>query len=413
MREFKFDIDKWTGGNTIGSGMGDIIGSTVDIPLFSIKSYNKYGKFMFTKNNEIPLVVDWGDGETETFTTKGDYTHSYKGNDSNYLNITFSSSANLAKETKGIEDVSFISLHDNIADFTILENALDTIYNYIDFNKNDYMIKDLIIDKCTNKTTIGKYALSFITIESDIVLPYHIKYIDEECFSNSIFLGKFTIPHELIQIGENPFYKLYVLDDLILPQTKTIKAGMYESLGVNQHLVIPDTVEVIEDGAFESLGFDVRIQFSKNLKYIGKRAFRYGDLDASVLIFNEGLVEIDDEAFCKMWIRGDLRFPPSVKRIGQQAFRKCKSLDNVVFNEGLVEIDNEAFIECPNIGNIILPESVKRVGEKVFTESENPINKRVIYICEDTDFDINNMIDYKNGSTQIIVYKRGQKPKIN
>ena len=39
MRKFKFDIDDWTGGNTIGKSMGDVVGSTLKKPHTTIIDY--------------------------------------------------------------------------------------------------------------------------------------------------------------------------------------------------------------------------------------------------------------------------------------------------------------------------------------------------------------------------------------
>ncbi len=104
-----------------------------------------------------------------------------------------------------------------------------------------------------------------------------------------------------------------------------IKAGvLVKYRGGSKNVTIPDTVEVIGEGAFEE---------NKNVE----------------------LVVI----------------PNSVKRIEPYAFWWCDNLDTVVLGKGLTEVGDYAFAGCTGLVQMTIPENVLSIGINAFSDCVN------------------------------------------
>lgn len=108
--------------------------------------------------------------------------------------------------------------------------------------------------------------------------------------------------------------------------------------GTETNVSIPDTVEVIGEGAFED---NTRVE----------------------------LVVI----------------PNSVKRIEAYAFWGCDNLDTVVLGKGLTEVENYAFAGCGGLEQMTIPSNIHSIGASAFADC---VNLRDISIApETTDID--------------------------
>ena len=83
------------------------------------------------------------------------------------------------------------------------------------------------------------------------------------------------------------------------------------------------------------------------------------------LQFFTSLTEIPAEAFKGCNSLASVMLPPSVKSIGESAFRTCYKLTSFDF-EGIESIDANAFYACNRLASIDLPKSVVSVGPNAF-----------------------------------------------
>lgn len=115
---------------------------------------------------------------------------------------------------------------------------------------------------------------------------------------------------------------------------------------------------------------------------------KLGDIEH--LIIPDGTVEIADEAFSLYYIRErnyefiadersggwwdmkpdpgiiSVTFPDSVKKIGDYAFKKMVSIEEIHFGRGLEIIGEGAFMHC-SIRKLELPDTVTEIGEGAFS----------------------------------------------
>lgn len=107
-----------------------------------------------------------------------------------------------------------------------------------------------------------------------------------------------------------------------------------DSSRMNGSLVLPDTIEKIDDSAFENCSSLTGVTISGKTWVIGNNAF----LNCT------GLTGIT--------------VPSSVIQIGWSAFEGCSSLQNVTLSEGLKKISQNAFKDCQSLQGITIPASV-------------------------------------------------------
>ena len=131
---------------------------------------------------------------------------------------------------------------------------------------------------------------------------------------------------------------------------------------------------------------DVHVVIPSHIKKIGYRAFK--DAQIRGLTLNEGLVEIEDEAFAYNYIPS-LIIPASLKKIGSKAFSNCNITDlSFNVNEasitehntlrclrtagGIVNIGEKAFINNKINHNITFPHTLRELNRKAFYNNYIP-----------------------------------------
>ncbi len=128
-------------------------------------------------------------------------------------------------------------------------------------------------------------------------------------------------------------------------------------------VVLPETIEFIDCGAFSGCKYLEHINFPKNLKYIGGNAFGYDESLKEISIDCPELT-IPWLAFTNCLNLTDINV--NVKVIDERAFEKCTSLENITFGENIEKISSKAFNGCSALENIHLPSSLKYIGTGAF-----------------------------------------------
>ena len=104
-------------------------------------------------------------------------------------------------------------------------------------------------------------------------------------------------------------------------------------IGADEHVIVPDEVLAIGEGAFSGNDTVKRITLPKGLKRIQAHAF--------------------DNCFALEQID----MPESLEYLGEAAFCGCRSLKSIVIPEGITSIRRRTFKRCVTIKTITLPAS--------------------------------------------------------
>lgn len=188
-----------------------------------------------------------------------------------------------------------------------------------------------------------------------------------------------------------------------------------------QEIILPDTIQVIEDYAMNEIRNVSKIHLPQSLEDIGVHALPNGYLctaewypatgkyefnngfiiDTSTqtaihcfsssphaVAIPDGIVELCDGLFAG-WPLEKVLFPESLRIIGSGAFYECDQLTNLTFPGNLLVIESYAFGLCSRISKLAFPSTLLYIGEKAFHQqslsdygslSELILNDGLIYI---------------------------------
>ena len=188
-------------------------------------------------------------------------------------------------------------------------------------------------------TTIGDQSFRDNNELISVELPNTITCIESNAFRHCIKLESVTIPNSVKKIGLGPFSECrsltvinveegntdYVSVDGVLYNSSMTKIIHYPANKADTTFSIPNTVEIIEYGAFSNCKNLVSVSIPNSVKSIEWWSF----------------------VGC-----GSLRFveiPSSVIRIGQGAFSYCRKMEAIFIPKSVTKIGDRAFLTCPNV----------------------------------------------------------------
>ena len=182
-----------------------------------------------------------------------------------------------------------------------------------------------------------------------------VKRIPTQCFDGLENLMKVTISSTVEEIGdaspsndnwELNFYggfsnctKLKTVEFAENSKLKSIGKGAFQGCDALKEIIIPSSVEIIADYAFE------------------------GD-------YNEGSA-LEKVTFAE---------GSKLKEIGDCAFGYCTLLTSIELPEGLTTIGDNSFEDCKALSKIVIPSSVTSIGSDAFSVYEGV--KRSVYITD-------------------------------
>ena len=130
-------------------------------------------------------------------------------------------------------------------------------------------------------------------------------------------------------------------------------------------LVIEHGVTEIEDGLYRNRKDITSVVIPDSVVSIGDEAFSDCGSLVSVTI-PESVVSIGDEAFARCYKLTEVLIPDSVRQIGQGAFEYCGSLVSIYLPNSVESIGEEAFWNCSRLKSVHLPEGLTEIGDLMF-----------------------------------------------
>ncbi len=109
----------------------------------------------------------------------------------------------------------------------------------------------------------------------------------------------------------------------------------------------------------------------KDFSNATKSPFTEDYMNVSYLSMLSGVTYVGNNTFKNCSMLRDIVIPSTVHTIGRQAFANCESITKVVIPYGVVNIMNYAFAGCKNLREVYIPDSVAMIGESAFYGCEN------------------------------------------
>ena len=146
---------------------------------------------------------------------------------------------------------------------------------------------------------------------------------------------------------------------------------------LQDELIIPDKVvhkghdyivNSIDSYVFSSLSRIKKYVIPKTIQIIENQAFNRSGLEKIVFLHDEGKeISIGNQCFYECRKLEEISLPEGVISIKEQTFSGCIGLKRVNLPNTLVKIEHNSFSGCTNLEKIVIPGSVKLIGDKAFS----------------------------------------------
>lgn len=169
--------------------------------------------------------------------------------------------------------------------------------------------------------------------------------------------------------------------DVFIPNTMmNIEPYAFGDGSVNRYLISPDhpkymvsgdmlyekeTMRLVDwTGPVDNSELSITLIIPEGTRIIGECALAHAYV--SEVVLPQSLECIEDEAFCQARNLKKINIPDNVTRIGEAAFYECLCLEEVTLPQGLEELGNNAFHSCRELQRISIPGSLNKIGAGTF-----------------------------------------------
>lgn len=200
-------------------------------------------------------------------------------------------------------------------------------------NRPVYVVNSNVFNMCTVPTIVFQEGI------------YDIK----SNFSTSV--KSVTLPSTLKWIGSYQFKNCYALESIVIPEgIDTIMMGAFESCSSLKEVTIPSTVKTLGTGAFAYCTKLEKVNLSTGLLDIDEKVFVQCTA-LKYITLPESLTEIGSNAFQGTGLIS-VEIPASVQSVGARAFLACESITEIKFHNSDIQIKPlkvEAYGEDTNL----------------------------------------------------------------
>ncbi|MCM1260843.1 MAG: leucine-rich repeat domain-containing protein, partial [Prevotella sp.] len=172
-------------------------------------------------------------------------------------------------------------------------------------------------------------------------------------------------------------------------EVKGIGSESFKNCRNLQGIIIPNSVEYIDSGAFENCIYLQSVTLSSNINSIGNAVFKGCASLVNITIPNT-VTNIDSNAFENCTSLSNITLSNNLYAIGTSAFKGCINLSSIMLPTSLQYIDDEAFRNCNSLSYVrVLKETspITNLGQNVFTGCDSNLEITV---------PLNRLIEYKN-----------------
>ena len=195
-----------------------------------------------------------------------------------------------------------------------------------------------VVDDTLYDADITRLIVCFST-KTVFTIPEGVTSIDNGAFSGCSALQQITIPDSVTRIGSEAFSYCRSLQHIDISEDVTyIGYNAFSGCKSLQQITIPEGVTSIGDGVFNGC---------HNLSEIDNHSPHFKVMDDT--LYDAGMTRLI-ECFST---KTDFTIPSSVTRIGDDAFSRCSSLQQIIIPDSVTSIGNGAFCGCVALQRII------------------------------------------------------------
>ena len=205
--------------------------------------------------------------------------------------------------------------------------------------------------------------------DTHIVIPETVYKIEDEVFMNNTNIVSVTFPAKLESIGENAFLGCTKLSDLDFSKSKhslVFDYNVFKGCTALKEVELPAVyIDSLSDGdLFEDCVNIEKVSYAEGSTRVGKGIFA-GLKGLKTVVIPDSVETIEDHAFKECTNLSEITLPSQLKTIGEGAFEFCTGLTELPIPDGVTLIDDYAFYKCTNL-KTQMPASLKKIGKHAF-----------------------------------------------
>jgi hypothetical protein len=228
-------------------------------------------------------------------------------------------------------------------------------------------------------TSIGSHAFYDCSRLASVTIPNSVTSIGSYAFYNCSSLISVNIPNSVTSIGDGAFYNCFSLVAIDVDANNAAYASengvlfnkekttliKYPTGKADADYTIPENVISIGERAFFSCNNLAAVTIPNSVTSIGESAF-YRCSSLALVTIPNSVTSIGGGAFLACSNLAAVTIPNSVTSIDNSAFLGCSSLTSVTIPNSVTSIDHAAFEVCSSLISVTIPNSVTSIGIYAF-----------------------------------------------
>ena len=224
-------------------------------------------------------------------------------------------------------------------------------------------------------TSIGIEAFENCSSIPKVTIPVGVTEINDRAFSNCSSLANVTISGAITRIGISAFYN-NAFESIILPETvEVLDDSAFRQCANLKEITLPDALNTIGDAVFLKCSALYRVSLPDSVTSVGKSVFFYNNDITVEIRKNSGAVA---NSLLKQQGVHHVIIDADITAIGNNVFDSCYELSTVTYGNEAVNpgeyklspaiktIGSEAFKDNAMLRNLIVPDTLEKIGEKAF-----------------------------------------------
>lgn len=208
---------------------------------------------------------------------------------------------------------------------------------------------------------------------TELMLPYGTTAISDFALSKKHGITKISFPKTVRITGEDSVSCCENLVEINLNDgLETIGMYSFADLPLISDIVIPESVNRIEDGAFYNSNIN-SMTIPDGVVYLGNEVFACSAL--KTVEIGSGVEELSVSLFENSDIE-EIYIPDNITKINMYAFKECMGLHSIEIPASVEEVDKEAFRSCTSLICVIIRNPQMTIGTNAFKDCHGQL---VIY----------------------------------